>query len=291
MICTKPYVQGLHAFPCGQCDPCLISRKKVWSHRIYLESLKHAYNSFLTLTYDPERFDDTNLNPLHLQLFFKRLRKALAPLKIRYFAVGEYGDQNCRAHYHAALFGVDFNDPVVLDIVRTAWGMGHVMLAELNPSTAKYIAGYLNKKMLGNKDPRLEGRVPEFTRMSNRPGIGALAMVDVAASLLEVENGRYVALQEDVPTSLMMGSKPFPLGRYLRRKLREELGLPPGAPPELLNRWTEEMRSMLTDAFGPASHANPWSRERIRNFLVRESAGKVANMAARFKYFEPKRSL
>lgn len=289
MICCKPYVQGLQAFPCGQCDPCLISRTKVWSHRIYLESLKHAENSFVTLTQDDAHLpSDGSLSPLDLQLWLKRFRKAIAPKKIRYFAVGEYGDRTERPHYHLALFGCG---PEYQTLVCETWGRGHVMLAELNISTAKYVAGYVTKKY-GRQDLAwLKGRHPEFTRMSNRPGIGALAMPDLAAALLSVEDGRYVALQEDVPTSLEMDGRQFPLGRYLRRKLREELGLPPGAPPALLAQWKAEMCLLLTNAFGPASHTNPWSKERIRSYLIAESKGAVANITAKFTLLKPERNL
>lgn len=307
MLCVKPYVQGVHAFPCGQCDPCLMSRSKVWAHRIYLESLCHAENSFLTLTYSEECLPRgigglAQLQPRDLQLFFKRFRKAFgvsadngeicsSVSRVRYFAVGEYGDENERPHYHAALFGVPWNDPVVLELVRAAWPMGHVMLAELNPSTSKYIAGYVTKKY-GRKDlDWLAGRHPEFSRMSNRPGIGALAMPDIAANLLAVENGRYVGLMEDVPTSLEMEGRQFPLGRYLRRRLRVELGLPPGAPESVIEKWSQEMRSLLEAHFGPASFSNPWSKARIREFLIKESKGAVANVTAKFKIFKQKRSL
>lgn len=266
-----------------------MSRRKVWAHRIYLESLCHDHSSFLTLTYDPAIYDGATLVPRHLQLFFKRLRKALAPQSIRYFAVGEYGDENKRPHYHAALFGVPYNDPSVLEIVRSAWGMGHVMLAELNPKTAKYICGYVTKKFSVKEPP--PGCIPEFSRMSNRPGIGALSIPDMAAVLLSVENGRYVALQEDVPTSLEMDGRPFPLGRYLRRKLREELGLPPGAPSSVLQKWQEEMRSLCEAHLGPPSFNNPWSKTRVRDLLVSLNVGTVANMTAKFKLLEKKRTL
>lgn len=297
MICCKPYVQGVHAFPCGQCPPCRINRAKTWSHRIYLESLKHAESSFVTLTYSPEflpvlpsRMDGlATLRPLDLTLFLKRLRKALGHTRIRYFAVGEYGDNTYRPHYHLAVFGIG---PSYAGVVDRSWNMGHTMVGELNEATSKYIGGYVTKKIAVKDDEfKARGLHPEFARMSNRPGIGALAIPDIAASLLAVENGRCVALMDDVPTSLLMGRKSFPLGRYLRRKLRAELGLPPGAPAEVLAQWEAEMRLVLETEFGPASHSNPWTRERIKNYLIESSANKVLNIESRFNLFKQKRSI
>lgn len=61
--------------------------------------------------------------------------------------------------------------------------------------------------------------------MSLKPGIGADAMQDVG-DLLTTDDG--IDLMEthgyDVPTCLQQGKRKLPLGRYLRRKLREKVG-------------------------------------------------------------------
>jgi len=72
---------------------------------------------------DQTRTDETpahadSLIKRDVQLFVKRLRKdqdARGLAKIRYYLVGEYGDQTKRPHYHAAIFGEDFTDD------RTEW--------------------------------------------------------------------------------------------------------------------------------------------------------------------------
>ena len=78
--------------------------------------------------------------------------------------------------------------------------------------------------MTSHVDSRLNGRQPEFARMSRHPGIGALAVPVVASALGSRFGAKSVAQTGDVPTALMHGRSSLPLGRYLRRKLREELG-------------------------------------------------------------------
>ena len=97
--------------PCGQCIGCRLERSRQWAVRCMHEASLHDENSFLTLTYS-----DENLPPggsLHLpdfQNFMKRLRKSIAPKRVRFYHCGEYGDILSRPHYHALLFGYDFDD-------------------------------------------------------------------------------------------------------------------------------------------------------------------------------------
>lgn len=299
MICDRPYVQGVRAFPCGQCMPCRINRRRLWSNRLLLESCKHNESSFVTLTYAPEFLPaDGSLKPVHLQLFLKRLRKALSPRKIRFFAVGEYGDETFRPHYHLAIFGLGQHE---LDVVRSAWSMGHVMLGDLSRASAAYIAQYCTKKMTSTDDPRLQGRHPEFTRMSLRPGIGALAIDDLACALSGVDGSRMLADTGDVPYTLKVGGQDIPLGRYLRMKLRRALDIfkfnpvtgevSYGSPDHVLKQFENEMRELLTDKIGPASPSTPWSQERVQSFLISESKGKSLTKTARDKIYKARRSL
>lgn len=306
MICDNPYVQGVRAYPCGQCMPCRINRRRLWTNRILLESCKHHANCFATLTYAPEFLPaDGSLEPIHLQLFLKRLRKALSPRKIRFFAVGEYGEISFRPHYHLAIFGLDYTE---LEVVQSAWTdpessqrMGHVLLGDLSRASAAYIAQYCTKKMTSADDVRLEGRYPEFTRMSLRPGIGALAVEDLAKSLSGDAGVRFISGLGDVPYTLKLGDKDIPLGRYLRMKLRRALDIYKvnpvtgevsyGTPDDVLKQFEVEMRQLLTDKVGPPSHSSPWSKERVKGFLVSESKGKSQAKVARDKILKARRSL
>ena len=63
-----------------------------------LEGGLYADNAFVTLTYAD---DPVTLLPQHHRWFMDALRKRLAPLRIRYYMVGEYGDKDGRPQLHA----------------------------------------------------------------------------------------------------------------------------------------------------------------------------------------------
>lgn len=122
------------------------------------------------------------------------------------------------------------------------------MVAGLSAKSAMYIAGYVVKKMTHSSDPRLDGRAPEFARMSLKPGLGALAL-DAVVSVL-------VQYNLPVPLGLRHGKKILPLGRYLRRKLAEKIsdGTEDGIKkalraPEFLQKSIEQMRVLRSFAW------------------------------------------
>lgn len=242
MRCLNPLTSGRVVFGCGQCMPCRFNRRRTWTHRIMLEALVHEKKCFVTLTYSDDH-NDGQLHPEHLSGWLKRFRKHFPPRSIRFFAVGEYGDTTQRPHYHAAVFGLEScaGGPVrdgacqcsSCTVVRKTWGFGHVLVGTLAAESAQYLCGYVVKKMTHASDPRLQGRVPEFARMSLWPGIGAHALANIVIALKKYG-------QEDrLPSQLGHGQKKMPLGRYLRMKLSKELG----HSPELKERLTDEALS------------------------------------------------
>lgn len=241
-ICRKPfYPQSTpFAFGCGQCIPCRVNRRRLWVHRLLLEQKMHGDSVFLTLTYDKDHHpDDGSLQPRDIQLFLKKLRKAVSPRKVRFFFVGEYGDRTWRPHYHAALYGISMAEEGVL---RRAWTKGFIFVGDLTPASAAYIGGYVTKKLTRKGDPRLAGRHPEFARMSLKPGIGATAMSVVADALTTDPGSDLILANGDVPTQLLTGGKLQPLGRYLSSKLRECYGFEEiSTPKEKLSRLSQEM--------------------------------------------------
>lgn len=219
-----------------------------------LEAAQYTDNAFVTLTYDDDNLPLNNsVEPRVLSLFMKRLRKKW-PVKIRYFGCGEYGETTMRPHYHIAIFNLPtcrrgitrFSKTgasccEICDLVKETWGQGNIMIGSLEPKSIAYIAGYITKKMTRIDDERLEGRLPEFARMSLRPGIGLGMMDELASTLLEHKLDEKMI---DVPLSLQHGKNKWPLGRYLRRKLRARIGREENAPAETYEERQAEMQEM-----------------------------------------------
>lgn len=182
------------SLPCGRCVGCRLERSRQWAVRCLHESKSHRSNCFITLTYDPEFLpEDWSLDYVVFQKFLKRMRKRLGPF--RYYMCGEYGEDFGRPHYHACIFGLDFDDKVLISdragtklynsaTLRSLWGFGNVSIGELNFETAAYTARYIMKKITGDAAKEhyrfvvpatgeIVERMPEFCHMSLKPGIGA----------------------------------------------------------------------------------------------------------------------
>lgn len=302
MLCRKPFVKNGAAYPCGQCMPCRWARRKLWAHRIYLESLCHRSNCFLTLTYSDAALIENmitgcsvgpSLKAKHLQDWLKRFRKAIYPLKVRFFACGEYGSKSERPHYHVILFGypgclrgmtdrrkLEGGCCAVCDKFRDTWGHGNVFVGTMSFMSAQYVAGYVVKKMTAKDDARLQGREPEFARRSL--GIGKDALWEIASQLMAY---RLDETLTDVPAMLRHGGKLFPLGRYLRGKLREYIGRDGRLSQEAYDAIQEELR--------PLREAARLSTDvpSLRGQIVAGAEGRVAQIEARNKIYSKERVL
>lgn len=180
--------------PCGQCVGCRLERSRQWAMRCLHEKKLHRHNCFVTLTYDDGHLPEGGtLVKRDLQLFMKKLRFKRGP-GVRFYACGEYGDVSARPHYHALLFNCDFFDrkvfarrnskhPVYTSKELDAlWGNGLSVIGDITFDSAAYVARYVLKKVTGNVasehysyidvDGCVHERLPEFTVMSRRPGIG-----------------------------------------------------------------------------------------------------------------------
>lgn len=243
MLCKFPYMLGVIPCGCGRCLPCTINRRRIWTHRILLESMSHGQSSFVTLTYDDDHVPrDGSLRPIDMCNWLKRLRKEVAPRRLRYYVVGEYGDDSWRPHYHGAIFGLSSQEN---EVVKQTWGKGNVYCGDLTFNSAQYIARYVTKKLTDKEDLRLWGKYPEFSRMSRKPGIGAHSVQSVARTFLQCCSEGLVKDLADVPGVLRHGKKLMPLGRYLKGKFRENLGLPKETPVAVLQKYGKEMRELL----------------------------------------------
>lgn len=129
-------------------------------------------------------------------------------------------------------------------MVAAAWGQGNIYIGELNDQSANYVAGYVVKGVTSASDGRLEGRYPEFIRMSKKPGLGVGMMDEVASTLMSTET-----LGEDVPAFLRHGKKLMPLGRYLRQQLRLRVGREKIVPKSVMEAMANEMSPVREFAF------------------------------------------
>ncbi len=159
---------------CGKCMPCLITHSQIWTGRILMESKTHKQSAFITLTYAEEHLPPGgHLEIKHLQTFFKELRKYVAPRTLRYLAVGEYGTEKGRPHFHAVIFGIGSEE--LISILPIVWRKGSVEpnrfkpFGDLTTKNARYIARYCTKKTHSDK---LNGRPKEFQVQSRSPAIG-----------------------------------------------------------------------------------------------------------------------
>lgn len=188
---------------CGRCIGCRLDRSLSWALRCTHEASLYEDNCFITLT-----FNDLNikasLDVSDFQNFMKRLRKKIAPHKVRFFHCGEYGEQFSRPHHHACLFGFDFPDKILFnnngksktytsEMLAELWPYGFHSIGEVTFDSAAYVARYVLKKwnkdednlkgealykaMRGFSDGKFReeyyhGLKEEYVTMSRKPGIG-----------------------------------------------------------------------------------------------------------------------
>ncbi len=148
---------------------------------------------FLTLTYDDEHLPVTPTGrpttcKKDVQDFFKRLRKELGDVRLRYYLVSEYGPKTFRPHYHGIFFihrdfsgSVDsclrfsLSDTFTLreadDLFAKVWHNGFTCTEAVTPATINYVTKYVITRR-GEFD-EFDDRERPFSLSSRRPGIGA----------------------------------------------------------------------------------------------------------------------
>lgn len=241
---------------CGHCVGCRLDKSREWANRCLLELQQHDSAYFVTLTYDDEHVPTVHtprgdlahtLCKRDFQLFMKRLRKRIAPARIRYFACGEYGGKTFRPHFHAIIFGLQLTDLVpyskngrgdilyLSDFLTSCWArpvdgvrqtcvtplsdrfvpFGRVLVSPVTYATCAYTARYTTKKLYGKDGEFYErmGIEPPCLLMSRHPGIGA-GYYDSHPDMLDYS---FVS----VPTE--DGGKKFRPPKYFDKFLQEEM--------------------------------------------------------------------
>ena len=217
------------SIPCGNCIECRLYYSREWASRCMLEAMQYSHNWFLTLTYDDEHLPLNDLGNPTLRTedftnFIKRLRTKFEREKnfqgCRFYGNGEYGDESLRPHYHVLLFNCPLDDltedipffdketkKVILiqkkdqdglpmyfsQFVKDIWPYGNIIIGRVSWNSAAYVARYILKKQKGvNADFYKQFHlVPEFIRMSRKPGIGG-AFFDINADKILKDDKIYL---------------------------------------------------------------------------------------------------
>lgn len=214
------------AVPCGKCPACIKRRGSEWSFRLLEESKVSDSAHFITLTYDTANVPITkngfmSLEKRGLQLFFKRLRKLHVSREVvdkygedkefrkslKYYAVGEYGGNTNRPHYHIILFNAR------VELIAEAWKLGHVHYGNVCGNSIGYTLKYMSKK---GKIPahKNDDRVREFGVMSK--GLGKSYITEAMV------NWHHAALEERMYCNLPGGEK-VGMPRYYKGKIYDEI--------------------------------------------------------------------
>jgi len=194
----------------------------------------HSENSFITLSYSDEHLPpDYGIHVRVWQLFMYRLRQSIKPIKVRFFACGEYGDRNYRPHYHALIFGYQFPDLKLYSNKRgirlytsksldQLWPYGFNTVGQVTHQSSGYVARYIMKKVAGDDDHAtdhykrihpLTGEMhqvrKEFCVQSRRPGLGSSWFAKYKTD----------AFPSDF---LVVDGKKIPVPKFYSKKLAEE---------------------------------------------------------------------
>jgi len=178
---------------CGNCMPCRVNKAQEWAFRLEQEMEVCHSAHFLTLTYSDEEIVRNDLGhgvlvKSDLQKFIKRLRRHVdrqektlsATLgyhetvkipQIRYYAVGEYGGQTYRPHYHAIAFNIPSS---ILQSLESIWKHGHARIGTVTRGSILYCTKYITK--IDTRDLEAMELPKPFQIMSN--GIGATYVTD-----------------------------------------------------------------------------------------------------------------
>jgi len=195
---------------CRKCDACINARKRHWIGRMLAEEQTCHSTWFVTLTYGGG-YDNVEaywINYRHVQLFFKKLRKA--GHKFKYVAVGEHGTALERAHFHILMFWQDVPPHVELNTNYEwdFWEFGHsnIQIPRSKQGCAVYIMDYLNKD-------NLQRAVMKY---SKNPMLGYEYLIQYAKN--HVSNGLSLFAQSDrftLPDNPSQSGDPFyyPVGR------------------------------------------------------------------------------
>lgn len=230
-ICGSPIIR----VPCGKCIACLKQKRNEWVFRLNArqEIAKTAY--FITLTYSDEnlRYGEIGGIPTLLKDDLKKFlhnlkneanyicRKMIAkeqgiPVRqvkcrtfVDYFAVGEYGDDFDRPHYHLVLFDFLGDIQTLSDAINKHWKYQDI-IPDIRYCSGRLI-NYITKYMIKDEkiDYEKEKIQPPFRLMSK--GIGK--------NYVTRARTRQHVISDDYTSNI--GNARYGLPRYLKKKIQQ----------------------------------------------------------------------
>lgn len=194
MNCFSPILiktdKSRNTVPCGKCPACLARFRADWVKRLEIEHKYSKSADWVTLTYNEKNYPENGkISKRDIQLFFKVLRKK-SETKIKYFAVGEYGENTKRPHYHIVIFNVSGNSNERFKAIDSSWDKGFIKIGDVSIKSIKYTLKYMLKSF---KEESSE--LKPFRLMSKSIGIGYVDNLkdwhknDITRNFIVVENG------------------------------------------------------------------------------------------------------
>ena len=195
--------------PCGKCVNCINRKAAQWGFRLMQEVKRSTSACFLTFTYDDQnlKFSENGYPTLYkkdYQDFVKRLRKKHTTSnkenRIKYYAVGEYGDDTHRPHYHAIMFNLPKNYITNIAPLNDVWQNGFIHFGNVKAESIRYVTGYMNKEATDYTYGINDDRAKQFSIMSKNIGDNWLtpAMIDYYRSRKSItivkENGELMSM-------------------------------------------------------------------------------------------------
>lgn len=247
MICLRPInvkvgrllapaaINGLLKVPCGNCQNCLINKKRILQNRLVMESCEWNTSCHVALTFNDDNLPKGSLIDVRTtQIFIKKLRRRIQKKdkfrKMKYFICGEYGfggERIINPHYHAILYGLDAKED--FNAIATAWtnknkklmcNLEQLKPVELTPELAAYSCAYVAKKAKDENNrwiDRDQAFIYKNFKKENRPfanwsnGIGLETVKKIKREVKKYENATF--------NTIRTGQKKYPLGRYLKENI------------------------------------------------------------------------
>lgn len=197
-----------HGFevPCGKCLHCRRKRVSGWAFRLMNQDRSADLSFFVTLTYDTDHLEFStqgrpSLCPAHLTNFWKVFRKRFPPKSIKYYAVGEYGSNRKRPHYHAIIFVHNAKSTALefINWIERDWPHGSTYCGSVSEESVAYTLKYISKPPSVPQYPG-DTRIREFSRMSK--GLGAEYLRNKKWHHINLEERHYLPLKSDGKASM-----------------------------------------------------------------------------------------